>query len=609
MQQGIKSIVGSEYKREEHWGISIQLWLSHALVACITVSLSIWLTALGLPLTPVLGAVLLIGGGLGLLLTWNMQYALFLLYETLTRLSQGIAVELRARAWWHWPFTESFAALTDLDQRIKQQTRQIQLGAQYRDHLLQHASAEAELEKRHRLARDLHDEITRQIFSISLSAAAAQAHLIHKNASNNIARTAVEEMQCSAKEVLIKLQGLRQQLHPFALEHDSLAEALQTLGNTLGYRTGAMLQITLGELPSADRLPRSVQELIFRIAQEACDNIAQHTHPQHVWLTLEQQGQTLQLEIRDDGQGFDLAHAQQGIGLAHIHEQTIVLKGNLSIQSQIGQGTTICVRIPLLLSLPERQDQLFQEWHSKHELARARDSIQCGEWGTLSALIIMILYISTGNVRENQLFFSLILLFSLCSAIYGYLRAHLILTKEVLDGKDHQSEVQALRLRLRNWRYGKYLLVLAGNWCFVTLLHGWHDKRIVMEVATASFGLLLLLVREYRAAAHAKRQYYARLSQAEIRWELYRWQQTLARRGRGWFLCIGYYILLTLGISGISQPPERSLRLFDHAPGIAIVLWGLHLLIATLIAKREARSLLSHQAQTQQCSKEIFNEA
>ena len=265
---------------------------------------------------------------------------------------------------------------------------------------------------------------------------------MHKSVPGNIAQTAIEDMQCSTKEVQAKLQALRQQLHPFALEQDSLAEALQTLADTLGYRTSAALQITLGELPSADRLPRSMQELIFRIVQEACDNIARHTHPQHVWLTLKQQGQALLLEVRDDGQGFDLAHVRQGIGLAHIHEQTILLKGHLSIQSQIGQGTTICVRIPLLLSLPEQQDQLCKEWHSKHELTCAHDNIQSAEWAALSALIFMILYMSFRNGSENWLCISLILLFSLCSTVYGYLRAHLILTKEVLDGREYQSEVQ-----------------------------------------------------------------------------------------------------------------------------------------------------------------------
>lgn len=608
MQQGIKSIVGSECEHEQPLGIALQLLLSHALVACVTTGLFIWLSTMGLSLMLALCAVLLIGAGLGLLLTWNVQYALFLLYETLTRLSQGISVELREKAWWHWPFIESFAALADLNQRIKQQARQIQLGTLYRDQLLQRASDEAEQEKRHRLARDLHDEITRQVFSISLNAAAAQAHLIHKSAPSHIAQTVIEDMQYSTKEVQIKLQALRQQLHPFALEQDSLAEALQTLADTLGYRTGAALQITIGELPSADRLPRSMQELIFRIVQEACDNIARHTHPQHVWLTLEQQGQTLLLEVRDDGQGFDLTYVRQGIGLglAHIHEQTILLKGRLSIQSQIGQGTTICVRIPLLLSLPEQQDQRCQEWHSKHELTCARESIQSAEWAALSALIFMVLHMSIRNVSENQLYFALILLFSLCSTVYSYLRAHLILTKEVLAGREDQSEVQALRLRLRSWRSWKYLLALTGSWCLVSLLHGWHDERIVLEVATASCGLLLLLAQEHSAATNAQRQYYTHLSRAEMRWKLHRWQQTLARRSKGWFLCIGCYLLLTLGMSSITQPPGRSIQLFDNAPGIIIVLWGLQLLVATLIAKREIGSLLSNNDQIQPCSKGDF---
>jgi hypothetical protein len=349
-----------------------------------------------------------------------------------------------------------------------------------------------------------------------------------------------------------------------------------------------------------------MQELLFRIVQETCDNIAKHTQSQHVWITLKQQGQSLLLEVRDDGQGFDLTQVRQGRGLAQFHERVVVLKGHLSIQSQLGHGTTIRVRIPLLLSLPEQQDQSRQEWYAKHQWTAARDSIQSAEWSALSALIVIVLQ---SSINTSQLYFILLLLFSLCATAYSYLRAHLILAQEVLAGREDQSEVQILRLRLRNWRSWKYLLALSGSWYLVSLMHGWHDQRIVLEVAATSCGLLLLLAREHHASIDIQRHYYAQLSPVERDRELHSWQQTLARRCTGWFLCSACYVILTLGLSSSTQPPDRAIQLFYDAPGIIIMLWGFHLLFATILAKRATKAPLNREDQVQSCSKGEFNEA
>src|SRR6202035_5548628 len=99
------------------------------------------------------------------------------------------------------------------------------------------------------------------------------------------------------------------------------------------------------------------------------------------------------------------------------------------------------------------------------------------------------------------------LFFSLSATIYGYLRAQIILSHIALTSDEHSGEVQALRLRLRGWHIWKYQLALAGSWYLVSLLHGWHDERIVLELAAASAGLLFLVLREHTTALDARRQW------------------------------------------------------------------------------------------------------
>lgn len=96
-----------------------------------------------------------------------------------------------------------------------------------------------------------------------------------------------------------------------------------------------------------------MQEALFRIVQEAFANIVRHARVQHVWCDLSQDGKTLKLVIRDDGQGFDMQAIRKGVGLANIEERTRRLDGVTTIASEPGQGTTLCVQIPLCYLLKQ----------------------------------------------------------------------------------------------------------------------------------------------------------------------------------------------------------------------------------------------------------------
>jgi signal transduction histidine kinase len=205
-------------------------------------------------------------------------------------------------------------------------------------------------EERSRLARDLHDSIKQQIFSISVSAAGAQARW---DSDPDGARAALADVRKSAQEAMVEMRAMLQQLAPAPLEKVGLVQALRDQCEALSYRSGAQVTTAIGALPPDDRLPIGAQEAIFRIAQEALTNIARHARAQHVTLKLNADEDDIRMEIRDDGQGFDVNLPAQGMGLANMKARAEGVGALLHIDSHVGNGTRLTIRVPHAAPLPE----------------------------------------------------------------------------------------------------------------------------------------------------------------------------------------------------------------------------------------------------------------
>ncbi|MDX2141452.1 MAG: sensor histidine kinase [Chloroflexota bacterium] len=203
-------------------------------------------------------------------------------------------------------------------------------------------------EERSRLARDLHDSIKQQIFSINVSAAGAQARW---ESDPDGARAALADVRKSAQEAMVEMRAMLQQLAPAPLEKVGLVQALRDQCEALQYRSGAQVTTEIGDLPPDERLPVGAQEAIFRIAQEALTNIARHARAQQVILRLHAPGETVQLEIVDDGHGFDTDAPVQGMGLGNMKARASAIGGTLDIVSGTG-GTQLRLRVPQLAPLP-----------------------------------------------------------------------------------------------------------------------------------------------------------------------------------------------------------------------------------------------------------------
>jgi signal transduction histidine kinase len=227
-------------------------------------------------------------------------------------------------------------------------------------------SEAAAQQERNRLARDLHDSIKQQLFSINVSAAAIQERWTSDSTG---ARQALDNVRSSAQEAMIEMEAMLQQLRPAPLENVGLVEALRKQTEALQYRTGACVTAEFSDLPENDTLLPGTQEAIFRIAQEALNNIARHARAKNVHLRLYQQcdgeNPVLWLRIQDDGSGFNTTQPGTGMGLTNINARAAEIGGRLHIESAPGEGTNLVVRIPISspdVNKTRRKSYVFQAY-------------------------------------------------------------------------------------------------------------------------------------------------------------------------------------------------------------------------------------------------------
>jgi signal transduction histidine kinase len=256
------------------FALSAQMFLSHFLVMFLG---SLVYGALD-GLKPVSQIIFtgVAAGILGLLFNLNLQRGLRVLDWALLRLTAVLPVtDLPQRG------TGPLAGMVAKMQILAERERPF---ADLRERQLQQASEAAVQETRNRLARDLHDSIKQQLFSINISAAAVQARLAQDTQG---ALAALDDVRGSAKAALVEMNALLQQLSPEPLAKVGLVKALQEQCEALEYRTGAKVNVIISDLPDDEQFPLGAQEALFRMAQEALSNVARHARAGQVELRLE----------------------------------------------------------------------------------------------------------------------------------------------------------------------------------------------------------------------------------------------------------------------------------------------------------------------------------
>ena len=205
----------------------------------------------------------------------------------------------------------------------------------------------AVLAERNRIARELHDTLAQGFTGVSMQLEAVSAKLGGAEAAREHLNRARLLVRSSLAEARRSVRDLRSEL----LDGASLGDALSLVAGQLTAGTGVRAEVSVGGAPR--RLPERVERNLFRVGQEALTNAVRHGGAARERVRLDYGGESLRLEVRDDGRGFEAAAGPAaggdsgGFGLKGMRERVAQLGGELTIDTRPGAGTVVAATVPL----------------------------------------------------------------------------------------------------------------------------------------------------------------------------------------------------------------------------------------------------------------------
>jgi len=233
-------------------------------------------------------------------------------------------------------------ALNRLADRFEKQVQFLQKLADEKAELAEQAKTAATIEERQRLARDLHDAVSQQLFALNMLASAA-TRSVEKN--KEIAKRQIEEIAEIAQKAQGEMRALLLHLRPVHLSNDTLQEGMEKLVEELAQRTGIRFET---EIEAIDGLSKGVEDHLFRLLQESLSNALRHSGAAVIKLQLTQTSGSVVLKVQDNGKGFDVTEEKKAsYGLKTMKERCEELGGKFTLTSRIGEGTFVDIRIPI----------------------------------------------------------------------------------------------------------------------------------------------------------------------------------------------------------------------------------------------------------------------
>ncbi|MEE9199141.1 MAG: ATP-binding protein [Dehalococcoidia bacterium] len=232
-----------------------------------------------------------------------------------------------ARNWWEG----------ELERRVRERTAEV--------HHLVGRTIYAQEEERRRLAQELHDDTAQAVASLLMGIEALRDSLPpdQKRVRRHIDRT-ISQGSRALGDLRRVILGLR----PAAVDDMGLVAAVRSYAGAQLGPSGIHLDFAVQG--KEQRLPEAREAALYRMLQEAVNNIARHAKAQNVGIRLDFQDAQLVATVEDDGQGFDLAQVQargRGLGLEGMRERADIINARLEVTSAPGQGTKVRVTLPL----------------------------------------------------------------------------------------------------------------------------------------------------------------------------------------------------------------------------------------------------------------------
>ncbi len=248
----------------------------------------------------------------------------------------------------------------ELEMRVKERTKELaesnlalvtemeerEVAERQRIDLLRRLVSSQELERR-RIARDLHDQLGQRLTALRLKIAS----LKDLSPASTDFPVRIQRLQEIAERLDSEVSFLAWELRPSALDDLGLTDAIGAFVNEWSKHYEIPADFYSANL-NEDRLNREAETHLYRISQEALNNIAKHAIPSQVTVILERRGDNVILIIEDNGIGFEPSNERlpsesgKGLGLVGMRERASLVGGSVEIESAPGKGTTIFVNVP-----------------------------------------------------------------------------------------------------------------------------------------------------------------------------------------------------------------------------------------------------------------------
>ena len=200
--------------------------------------------------------------------------------------------------------------------------------------------------ERSRIAREVHDTVIQDLISVARLVESARRTLRQKPEE---ADRHLQLAESATREGLAEARRLVTDSRPPALQDSSLPDALRRVCARFSAESGVSSEVVIASGPG--ELSPESEVALLRATQEALANVSKHAKASSVSLTITRMSDRVILDIRDDGAGFDAAGTDlrpgSGFGLIGLRERVRELGGEVAVESGPGEGTTLCVEVPL----------------------------------------------------------------------------------------------------------------------------------------------------------------------------------------------------------------------------------------------------------------------
>jgi signal transduction histidine kinase len=223
--------------------------------------------------------------------------------------------------------------------------------------LLTDSKNRARRDERQRIARDLHDAVVQQVFSMRLQARALHDYCLCADTEPPLdaqrVTAGVAQLMALSQHALADLRDLIFELRPEDITEHGLAEAIELHADAIRSRSGILVEVD--SPPTPLQLESEAQEDLYRIVQEALHNVVKHAEATTATVRIATEppdSSHVVVEVRDDGRGMQHTASSRGrIGLSSMRERAAKWGGDLQIDSARGRG--VCVRVALPLAGPD----------------------------------------------------------------------------------------------------------------------------------------------------------------------------------------------------------------------------------------------------------------